>query len=144
MHYDILASGRGVATTLRPRVFTESMHFAFDHCEASGATAVFSNGDKALYRDLVNGECEIPSEAFDGDLHVAILVNGERIKCDDVNVERIGKSVVVTPNLAGLLRHIIAQDKEVAALKTVLDKALGRIEEMEEKMRTYYEGFDII
>ena len=113
MHFDILASGRGVATTLKPRVFTSSVHFSFDHCEASGATAVFSNGDKALYRDLVNGECEIPSEAFDGHIHVAILANGERIKCDDVNVERVGDSVVVTPNLVGLLRHIISQDKGV-------------------------------
>ena len=143
MHFDILASGRGVATTLRPRVFTESLHFAFANCDGD-ATAVFSAGDKALYRDVVDGECEIPAEAFDGDLHVAVLVNGERIKCDDIVVERVGDHVVVAPNLVGLLRHIIAQDAEIAALKSDLTIALDRIDEMDAKMRSYYEGFDII
>jgi hypothetical protein len=144
MHFDILTTGRGVATTLRPRVFTESMHFAFDNSPAEQATAVFSDGEKAIYRELIDGECEIPAEAFDGDLHVAILAGGHRIACDDVNVTRVGDSVVVAPNLASLLKHVINQDMEISQLKGELSAALDRIEELDRKVRSYYEGFDLI
>lgn len=144
MHFDILASGRGVATTLRPRVFTESMHFAFDNPPDEQATAVFSDGEKAIYRELVEGECEIPAEAFSGDLHVAILAGGHRIACDDINVTRVGDSVVVAPILASLLKHVINQDMEISQLKGELSAALDRIEELDRKVRSYYEGFDLI
>jgi hypothetical protein len=144
MHFDILTTGRGVATTIRPRVFTESMHFAFDNSPAEQATAVFSDGEKAIYRELIDGECEIPAEAFDGDLHVAILAGGHRIACDDVNVTRVGDSVVVAPNLASLLKHVINQDMEISQLKGELSAALDRIEELDRKVRSYYEGFDLI
>ena len=144
MHFNILSTGRGVATTLRPVVCTESMHFAFDNAEGS-MTAIFSNDEeKAVYREVVDGECEIPASSFEGNVHVAVVLDGNRIKCDDVIVSKVDGTIVVTPNFAKIIRHVVTQDQEISDLKDALADSNRRIEELAEKVRSYYEGYDLI
>lgn len=148
MIFRLLSNGKGVITSRQPKVVKDNATFLFNGAP-EGATAVFAPPGTVYYRPLQNGRCNIPSKYLEGDITVAVSVNGEgsskkRIPCESIKAEKLSDgSVLIVPNDCNLPEEFASLRVEVDELRTQHKSLEDKYRELEDRLDTYMSGYNL-
>ena len=149
MEYHLLHDMTGVLINRTPGITCKTIHFSFD-LAPEGAMAVFTTNRGEIYRNIIDGACELDAFSIEGEIGVTVaqfdgLADAKRWKCDGLVIHHLSnEEVLVIPSDGNLT-------EEVAKLRIRLDKAeqdrrrLGEeIQELRAMYQKIMDGYNIV
>lgn len=149
MLYKLLNNFIGIIETREPVLIGNNFSVQFDGAPA-GSTAIFERFDgESVYRELVNGCCEIQSEWLIGEIKIVVaILDGtmrQRWFCEGVKaVPQLNSQVLIYPYDIDFQGKIAGLQEENAKLQDEVKKHAEKILELETKLIKLLEGYDII
>ena len=149
MRYILLSNYVGIIKTREPVLIDKIFSVEFDGAP-EGSTAIFERSDgESVYRELVNGCCEIQSEWLVGEIKIVVaILDGtmrQRWFCEGVKaVPQLNRQVLIYPYDIDFQGKIARLQEENAKLQDEVKKHAEKILELETKLIKLLEGYDII
>ena len=147
--YKLLSNKTGVLINGTPEVVKDTLKIRFIDPPSNSVVAVINEKGESFYRDLINGECEIPAGAIKGIIKVFVTaangaVNPPRWMCDELLGCIVDNAVVLAcPNTTALIEQVTQLRLENDNQNKDFEKLTKRLNRLETKVNYFLEGSDI-
>lgn len=150
--YRLLNNSTGVLLARGAQLVRESLFVRFENAPEN-ATAIFECGGKECYRALseqAQSDCVIPADFLDGTVNVTVAIldgsaRPQKWTCEALTAERQENgSIFVAPDDTNLSQKVANLRVENDALRENIKELSQQIENLETRIQTMLEGYDLV